>query len=93
MVQSLQFISSAHLVFIGYEPGSKAWRFYNPVTKRVHVSHDAIFEEDMLWSWDGEDVGDGEPFSMEYVQAGEASHTMDMALPHSPVVSPALAYR
>jgi hypothetical protein len=84
---------STPMVFIGYEPDSKAWRFYNPVTKRVHVSHDAIFEEDMLWSWDGEDVGDGEPFSMEYVQAGAASHTMDMAHPHSPVVSPAPAYR
>jgi hypothetical protein len=37
---------STPMVFIGYKPGSRAWRFYNPVTKRVHVSHDAIFEED-----------------------------------------------
>jgi hypothetical protein len=34
------------MVFIGYEPGSKAWRFYNPATCRVHVSRDAVFEED-----------------------------------------------
>jgi hypothetical protein len=34
------------MVFINYEPGSKAWRFYNPATKRVHVSCDVIFEED-----------------------------------------------
>jgi hypothetical protein len=33
-------------VFIGYESGSKAWRFYNPSTKRVHVSRDVVFEED-----------------------------------------------
>jgi hypothetical protein len=30
---------------------------------------------------------------MEYVQAGDASHTMDMVRPHSPVVTPAPAYR
>jgi hypothetical protein len=58
----------------------------------VHVSHDAIFEEDRSWSWDGEGVGDGEPFSMEHVQEGEASRTMDMVHPHSPVVSPTPAY-
>jgi transposase InsO family protein len=34
------------MVFIGYELGSKAWRFYNPVTRRVHVSRDTVFEED-----------------------------------------------
>jgi transposase InsO family protein len=36
---------STPMVFIGYEPGSKAWRFYNPDTKRVHMSRDAVFEE------------------------------------------------
>jgi transposase InsO family protein len=41
---------STMMVFIGYEPGSKAWRFYNPVTRRVHVSRDAVFEEDRAWS-------------------------------------------
>jgi transposase InsO family protein len=39
---------STMMVFIGYEPGSKAWRFYNPVTRRVHVSRDAVFEERSL---------------------------------------------
>jgi hypothetical protein len=34
------------MVFVGYELGSKAWRFYNPNTKRVHVLHDTMFEED-----------------------------------------------
>jgi hypothetical protein len=84
---------STPMVFIGFEPGAEAWRLYNPVTKRVHVSRDAIFEEDKPWRWDGEDVGNGESFGMEYVQAGEASCTMDMARPHSPAVSLAPAYR
>jgi hypothetical protein len=45
------------MVFIRYEPGSKAWRFYNPVTLCVHVPRDAIFEEDRVWDWSEEDIG------------------------------------
>jgi hypothetical protein len=77
------------IVFIRYESGSKAWRFYNPVTRRVHVSHDAIFEEDCAWDWSEEDVGDDEPFKMEYVVAGGVQpSTGNMARPRSPPVLP-----
>jgi hypothetical protein len=41
---------STSMVFIGYEQGSKAWRFYNPVADRVHVSSDTVFEEDRAWN-------------------------------------------
>jgi Reverse transcriptase (RNA-dependent DNA polymerase) len=43
---------SSLMVFIGYEKGSKAYRVYNPITRKVHVIRDAIFEEDKAWSWD-----------------------------------------
>jgi hypothetical protein len=33
------------MVFVGYEPGAKAWRFYDPVARRVHVSRDVVFKE------------------------------------------------
>jgi transposase InsO family protein len=33
------------MVFIGYEHDSKAYRAYNPVTKRVHVTRDVVFDE------------------------------------------------
>ena len=33
------------MVFIGYEPSSKAYRFYNLNMERVHISRDAVFEE------------------------------------------------
>jgi hypothetical protein len=32
-------------VFIGYPPGYKGWKFYNPVTKRVIISERAEFDE------------------------------------------------
>jgi hypothetical protein len=37
------------LVFIGYEDGSKAWRIYDLITKRIHMLRDAIFKEDHAW--------------------------------------------
>jgi hypothetical protein len=33
------------VVFIGYQDGAKAYRFYDPVAERVHVSRDATFDE------------------------------------------------
>jgi hypothetical protein len=77
---------STMMVFIGYEPGSKAWRFYNPATRRVHVSHDTVFEENRAWRWDEEDVGDDDPFRMEYVVAGGMRQGAGNDVePHSPL--------
>jgi hypothetical protein len=61
---------SIPVVFIGYEPGSKAWRFYDPVTRKVHVSRDDVFEEDRTWNWEQAEISDDDPFSMEYVSVG-----------------------
>jgi hypothetical protein len=80
---------STMMVFIGYEPGSKAWRFYNPVTRRVHVSRDVVFEEDRAWSWNEDEIGDDEPFRVEYIAAGGAHPAAgDNAWPDSPLVTP-----
>jgi transposase InsO family protein len=80
---------STMMVFIGYEPGSKAWRFYNPVTRHVHVSHDAVFEEDHAWSWNEDEIGDDESFQVEYIAVGGAHPAVgDNAWPDSPLVTP-----
>jgi hypothetical protein len=59
------------MVFVGYEPGSKAWHFYNPITKHMHLPHDAVFEEDWQWKWTGDKcgvrTGDKELFAVEHV--------------------------
>ena len=67
---------STLIVFIGYEPGTKAYRLYNPVIDRVHVSRDVVFEEGRAWNWNQGGaktnidsvggVGD-DPFIVEYV--------------------------
>jgi len=60
---------STPMVFIGYEPGSKAYRFYNPNTRRVVIFCDAMFDEGKAWDWNespntGGDLG-VEPFTVE----------------------------
>jgi hypothetical protein len=39
------------MIFIGYEPGSKAFRAYDPLTRKVHVTRDVIFDEQAQWDW------------------------------------------
>jgi transposase InsO family protein len=61
---------SAPMVLLGYEQGSKAYRLYDPVSERVHVSRDVVFDEDAAWDW-GPLTPDGapqlEPFTVEQV--------------------------
>jgi hypothetical protein len=42
---------SVPAVFLGYEPGSKAYRLYDPVAKRILVSRDVVFDEGRAWDW------------------------------------------
>jgi hypothetical protein len=37
------------MVFMGYEPGSAAYICYDPITKKVHVSRDVVFDEEGTW--------------------------------------------
>lgn len=33
------------MIFLGYEARSKAYRMYDPSSKRIHVTRDAVFDE------------------------------------------------
>ncbi|PWA75384.1 ribonuclease H-like domain, Reverse transcriptase, RNA-dependent DNA polymerase [Artemisia annua] len=40
------------MVYLGVEEGSKAYRLYDPVSKKKHVSRDVKFMETKPWDWD-----------------------------------------
>jgi hypothetical protein len=60
---------STHMVFVGYEPGSKAYMVHDPATRRVHVSRDIVFDEAARWDWSshgGNKADGGDGFVVEY---------------------------
>jgi hypothetical protein len=48
------------MIFVGYERGSKAYRTFDPLTSRVTITRDVVFDESMQWEWTGGNEGGGE---------------------------------
>jgi hypothetical protein len=80
-------------VFIGYEEGSKAYRLYDPVANRVHISRDVVFDEGVFWDWEESRTGtsDIEPFTVEYIVtkslSGGAGSSNDIGSLYAPRTS------
>ena len=64
---------SRRMIFVGYEPGSAAYRVYDPSTRRVHISRDVVFDEAAQWTWQGDHNGEPADFIIEdgYTDAPE----------------------
>jgi len=56
---------SRRMVFVGYEPGSKAYRVYDPSTRHVHISRDVVFDEAAAWAWSAADPAEPNDFIIE----------------------------
>lgn len=55
------------MVFTGYEPGSKAYRVYDPTSRRLHVSCGVVFDKDVSWSWGQEADRPGGTFTIDLI--------------------------
>jgi hypothetical protein len=33
------------MIFVGYEKGTKVYRAYDPMSKKVHITRDVVFDE------------------------------------------------
>ncbi|CAL1409822.1 unnamed protein product [Linum trigynum] len=49
---------SSQCYFLGVSTESKAYRLYNPATKKVVTSRDVVFDESKGWNWDSEAASD-----------------------------------
>ncbi|KAA0039326.1 copia-type polyprotein [Cucumis melo var. makuwa] len=45
---------SEKYIFVGYDVSSKGYKLYNPVTKKMIVSRDVVFDEEASWNWNDE---------------------------------------
>jgi hypothetical protein len=43
---------SVKCILLGVSEESKGYRLFNPITKKVVISRDVIFEEEKQWDWD-----------------------------------------
>lgn len=59
---------SRRTIFVGYEPGSKAYRLYDPEARRVHISRDVVFQEQEEWRWGEEQRTAANDFTVEHME-------------------------
>lgn len=59
---------SKAVVYLGKEPGTKASRLYDPISGRIHISRDVIYQEDKFWPWEEQSkFGDEVNFPSSYI--------------------------
>lgn len=67
---------STTAVNLGREPGTKGYRLYDPLGKRICISRDVVFEETKPWIWDEEEGGETVQIQfpdMEFVDSSNGS--------------------
>jgi hypothetical protein len=85
------------MMFVGYEKGNKAYRGYDPLTGRVTIIRDVVFDESAQWVWSEDSEADGDSsnnihgtFTIQYMllheEGGEA--TEDPATPPATPTGP-----
>jgi hypothetical protein len=47
---------SSKCVLFGVSEKTKGYRMYNPITKKIVISRDVIFEENKVWDWTEDDI-------------------------------------
>jgi len=65
---------SKRMVFLGYEPGTKGYRFLDLDKNRLVVSRDVVFEEHLPWEWGRStdtSLSDPDTFIVEYQSTDE----------------------
>ncbi|KAI3520492.1 hypothetical protein L1887_09941 [Cichorium endivia] len=84
---------SIPMVHLGIEPGSKAYRLYNPKAKRIVVARDVSFNEAKSWDWEtthgslSESTCMVQPIFMGNMQNSEPSNVNHGEGPHTPLTS------
>lgn len=52
-------------IFLGVSDQSKAYKLYNPISKKIVISRDVIFYEDRFWTWENNNVRQQIPMNFD----------------------------
>lgn len=81
------------MIFVTYEKGTKAYRAYDLITKKLHITCDVVFDEEDQWDRSIEDhnaeVAGEDIFIMEYISQASLvdEGTIETRRAASPVVA------
>ncbi|KAF7112931.1 hypothetical protein RHSIM_RhsimUnG0178000 [Rhododendron simsii] len=68
-------------IFLGVSDQSKAYKLYNPITKKILISRDVIFDEAQTWPWNTNVVGEQIPTSFDGENDDEANQSQQRLVP------------
>ncbi|WVZ76856.1 hypothetical protein U9M48_024782 [Paspalum notatum var. saurae] len=70
---------SRPMIFVGYEPGSNAYRAYDPAHRCVRISRDVVFDEQAVWN----------DFIIEYASVDQPGVEVQTGIPEQATRTPA----
>ena len=77
---------SAKCIFIEYSTQSKAYKLYNPVSGKMIISKDVIFDETANWDWVEEHIHQGVLMEDSSFEKSDSDHAS--VITSSPTGSP-----
>jgi transposase InsO family protein len=72
---------SVKLIFVGYDSKSKAYKLYDPISKKIHISRDVQVDEESMWCWNTQ-------MAISHVEEEEEEEVMAPMNPTLPPSSP-----
>lgn len=71
-------------IFFGVSEHSKAYKLYNPVTKRIIISRDVVFDESKAWKWTVNSIGEHIPVNDDELEEERQSQSSSSTITSSP---------
>ncbi|KAF7147957.1 hypothetical protein RHSIM_Rhsim03G0172600 [Rhododendron simsii] len=68
-------------IFLGVSDQSKAYKLYNPITKKILISRDVIFDEAQTWPWNTNVVEEQIPTSFDGEDDDDAKQSQQQLVP------------
>ena len=69
-------------IFLGYGDRIMGYKLYNPITKKVIMSRDVIFEEEEMWDWEQKEVGKNVELVLEEEEESQEVEREPQTPPH-----------